>query len=116
MTLYTCPGPLRTFAFVLEVTMGLHGVGVGVGVRVCVSDAVAVKIGVGVSVGVKVGVGDEVSVSGTVVGVSLAGTPLGRLQLMTASQMARIAESSLCLFMILSFGYIHYPLNERLIQ
>lgn len=92
MTPYTCPGPLRTFATVLVVTVGLHEVLVGLGV----SDAVAVNMGVSVAVSA----GDTVSVNLNV-GTSVAGVPLpGRLQLITASQMARIEKNCLFLSMV----------------
>ena len=94
MTLYTCPGPLRTFAFVLVVIVGLHEVTVGLGV----SDAVTVKTGVAVSVGVEAE--DGVSVREAVVGTSSDGAPVGRLQLMIARQMVRIESKALLLSMI----------------
>jgi hypothetical protein len=106
MMLYTSPGPLRTFAAVLVVTMGLHTVGVGLGV----SDAVTVIMGVTVSVNVG---GGAVSIT-VAVGASVVAAPLGRLQLTIAVQMARIEKKTLLLSMLSPL--IHYLMVVRLIQ
>jgi hypothetical protein len=106
MMLYISPGPLRTFAAVLVVTMGLHTVGEGLGV----SDAVTVIMGVTVSVNVG---GGAVSIT-VAVGASVVTAPLGRLQLTIAVQMARIEKKTLLLSMLSPLT--HYLMVVELIQ
>jgi hypothetical protein len=98
MISYTCPGPLRTFATVLVVTVGLHASTTTVSVGVGVSDAVGVNVGVAVSVPV---------------GTSVAGgAPPGRLQASTA-RMIQATDSRILLF----FFFKHeISSTHRLIQ
>jgi hypothetical protein len=85
MMSYTCPGPLRTFASVLVVTVGLHASTTTVVVGVGVSDAVGVNVGVAVFV----------PVGTTVVG----GAPPGRLQASTARMMQATDRKFLMFFL-----------------
>jgi hypothetical protein len=86
---YTCPGPLRTFATVLVVTVGLHAS----------ATTVAVEVWVGVEVSDAVGVNVEVAVS-VPVGASVAGgVPPGKLQASTA-RMMQVTDSKIFLFFL----------------
>jgi hypothetical protein len=85
MMSYTCPGPLRTFASVLVVTVGLHASTTTVVVGVGVSDAVGVNVGVVVFVPV-----------GTMVA---GGAPPGRLQAITA-RILQATDSKILMFFV----------------
>jgi hypothetical protein len=90
---YTCPGPLRTFATVLVVTVGVH--------------TATTVTGLGVSDGMTVAVNVRVAVS-VPTACSVAGAPPGRLQASTASAMKKSDK-----IMFLLFASIRYS-SERL--
>jgi len=87
---YTCPGPLRTFATVLAVTVGVH--------------AWATVVGLGVSDGMVVAVNVGVAVSVTPIGTSVGGAPPGKLQASIATVMKKTDNKIFLFFASIVFS------------
>jgi len=86
---YACPGPLRTFATVLVVTMGAHASATVVGLGVSDARIIAVTVGVTVSVPID---------------SSVAGAPPGRLQASVARVMKNMDKIMFLFFASIRFS------------